>query len=99
MLITTSALISIFLLIVVMAPFFIGKGGMLQESSSINSTERLDALKLAFLSRYLQDEASFKEGELSQRAWDKRREYLTHRYVDVARRHDYLSRTHKEAQI
>lgn len=98
MLMTVSIVISTILLLVVLAPFFMGKGGLLQESSSINSTERLEALKQAFLQRYLQDEASFQAGELSRRSWEKRKEYLTHRYVDVARRFDYLSRVAKEPQ-
>jgi hypothetical protein len=91
-------IITIALLLVVLAPFLVGSGGLLQEANSINSVERLEGLRQALLQRYLQDEESFKQGNLSERAWKKRQEYLTNRYVDVTRRGDFLSRMKQGAQ-
>lgn len=82
--------IGIVLICVVLSPFMMGPGGMLAPGSSINSKEQLDALKQAVLKRYLEDEAAFKAGNLSRIAWDKRRNFLVNRYVDAARRRDFL---------
>jgi hypothetical protein len=89
---------SIILILILISPFFVGRGGVLQESSSINSVERLESLRHALLKRFLQDEGSFKRGELSARSWEKRRSYLTNRYVDVTRRSDYLGRLSARSQ-
>lgn len=88
--------VTILLILILLAPFFLGSGGLLQEANSINSVERLEALRQALLVRYLQDEESFKEGNLSERAWKKRQEYLTNRYIDVTRRSDFLTRMKQE---
>jgi len=93
---TLALVITTILVLILLAPFFLGSGGLLQEANSINSIERLEALRQALLLRYLQDERSFKEGNLSERAWNKRREYLTNRYIDVTRRSDYLARMKQE---
>lgn len=95
---TYAIVITALLILIVFAPFFVGSGGYLQEANSINSVERLEALREALLLRYLQDEDSFKQGNLSERAWNKRKEYLTNRYIDVTRRSDFLSRMNHESK-
>lgn len=90
MVIIISGLIGVALLLALMAPFFLGPGGLLAHASRIDSSERLLAIREALLKRYLDDEAAFKGGDLSPTAWRKRQEFLVHRYVDVARRLDFL---------
>jgi hypothetical protein len=87
--------IGVLLVLAVLSPFFTGAGGLLAAGSSINSPARLAAIKAALLKRYLEDEAAFKRGDLSKLGWDKRKDFLVHRYIDAARRLDYL--THLQA--
>lgn len=88
-----AVLIGILLISAIVAPFFVGRGGLLAAGSSINSPARLHALKDAILKRFLEDEAAFKSGTLSKLGWEKRKAFLTHRYVDAARRLDFLDNT------
>jgi hypothetical protein len=93
-----AASIGVLLLVSILGPFFWGPGGLLQEASSINSPVRLEALKHAILKRYLEDESSFSQGHLSQLAWDKRRHFLVNRYIDTARRLDFVAGQELEAE-
>lgn len=76
--------------VMVMAPFFFGKGGMLAAASAVQSKDQLRQIKRALVKRYLQDEQAFQNKEISARAWRDRREFLLRRFIDVARRMDYL---------
>jgi hypothetical protein len=91
-------LVGVALVVAVLAPFFTGKGGLLQAGASINSPSRLEATKEAVLKRYLEDEAAHKRGDLSRLGWEKRKEFLGHRYVDAARRLDYLKHVQAAAK-
>ena len=86
-----TVLIGIVLVCVLTAPFFVGAGGLLQASASINSKEKLAALKEAVAQRFIEDEKAFKDGQLSSLAWEKRKAFLTNRYIDASRRLDFLS--------
>jgi flagellar basal body-associated protein FliL len=88
-----AVVIGILLISVVLAPFWFGAGGLLQASAQVNSKETLVALKDALIKRYVEEEKAFKAGNLSQLAWNKRKVFLTHRYVDAARRLDFLEHT------
>lgn len=88
-----AVVVGILLLSVVLGPFWIGQGGLLQASAQINSKDTLAGLKEALLKRYLEDEKAFKDGNLSALAWTKRKAFLTNRYVDATRRLDYLEHT------
>ena len=59
-----SVVISLILLTVLLAPFWLGRGGLLQAGSSINSPTELQAIKTALLKRYLDDDLAFKSGNL-----------------------------------
>jgi hypothetical protein len=85
--------IGILLIAVLLAPFWFGHGGLLQAGSSINSPSDLQALKDALLKRYLEDEKAFKAGHLSATSWEQRQSFLTNRYIDAARRLDFLQHT------
>ena len=75
----------------VLLPFFVGRGGRLVASSSINSPKRLLRLKKAVLERYLADEAAYEAGHLPKRSWQGRRQFLSNRYIDASRRLDFLT--------
>jgi len=85
-----AAVIGAFMICVVIAPFWVGPGGLLAAGAQVNSPERLGALKAALLKRYLADEEAYKAGTLSRLSWDKRKAFLANRYIDTSRRLDYL---------
>ena len=75
---------------IVVMPFFRGPGGVLQAGALVNSPTRLKAMKEAVLQRFIEDETACQRGDLSQLAWERRKAFLSHRYVDAARRLDYV---------
>ncbi len=91
-----TVVVGVVLISVLIAPFFVGAGGVLQASASINSKEKLIGLKAAVVKRYLEDEKAFKDGSLSALSWDRRKAFLTHRYIDAARRLDFLEAAERE---
>jgi hypothetical protein len=88
--------LSLLILVIILLPFFFGKGGQLQAAASINSLERLEAIKTSILKRYLEDERAFEEKRLAKLVWDQRKSYLSNRYIDAARRYDFLQSLLKE---
>lgn len=83
--------VGIALVIGILAPFFVGPGGLLAIGNSINSPSQLAALKAAILKRYLEDEAAFGKGDIGKLAWEKRRAFLIGKYIDASRRVDFLA--------
>ncbi|SME97616.1 hypothetical protein [Pseudobacteriovorax antillogorgiicola] len=71
-------------------PFFIARGQRLQDASSVNSIEKLEAIKQSLLKRYLEDEEAHRKKLISEGVWQSRKRFLTTRYIDAARRLDYL---------
>ena len=90
-----SVVLSLILLSVLLAPFWLGRGGLLQAGSSINSPSELQAIKTALLKRYVDDELAFKSGNLSPLSWEQRKSFLTNRYIDASRRLDFLQHSHQ----
>ena len=82
--------LSVLALLVILSPFVFAKDGRLQAAASVNSPERLESVKRSILKRYLEDEKAFHEKRIIKIAWDQRKAYLTNRYIDAARRLDYL---------
>ncbi len=87
---TLAVLAGIITLMVIMLPFFVGRGGRLAAASSINSPGELVQIRQAILKRYLEDEQAFHNKIINRLMWDQRRAYLTNRYIDTVRRLDYL---------
>ena len=85
-----AAMTGLCLLLAVLAPFYFGKGGVLAESSSFQSRERLIGLRDSLVERYIQEEGAVKNKDFSERTWKKRQEFLINRYVDATRRLDFL---------
>ena len=77
----------------VLLPFFIGEGGILTEALTINSVDRLEKTQKLLLERYVQDEKAFSQGNISASSWQARKAYIVHRYIDAARRIDFLQGT------
>jgi hypothetical protein len=81
---------SVAALLIILSPFFLGSGGTLQAASSINSPNKLEAIKKSILLRYIEDERAFDEKRLTRLAWEQRKQFLTNRYIDSSRRLDYI---------
>ncbi len=78
--------------VLVMAPFGFGQGGLLLAASTNESVEVLRATQTEILKQWLSDEALSLSGSISEREWKLRQEYLMSRYVDASRRLDFLMR-------
>lgn len=84
-------IVSLVVIVMILIPFFTGKGGKLASSSTINDPEKLRSLKKAILQRYLVEEKAASEGDISQRLWETRSKLLSNRYIDVSKRLDFLT--------
>lgn len=98
MLFTLSLVTALVALLIVLAPFVLGKGGALQGASSINSPEQLEKIKQSVLRRYLEDEKAYQDKLISSSVWKTRQQYLTNRYVDTARRLDFVKSLAEQEQ-
>ncbi len=90
-----SGLFAFAALVTTVLPFFTGRGGFLAAAGTINDPARLESMKAAIVARYVKEDVVFGNGDLSQREWTRRQEYLRHRYIDVVRRLDFLKRAGK----
>ncbi|NDE13794.1 hypothetical protein EBZ80_02585 [bacterium] len=77
----------------VILPFFRGRGGFLAAAGTIDDPARLEAMKSAIVSRIVKEESAHANGDLSQLEWSRREAYLRRRYIDVARRLDFVRRS------
>lgn len=85
-----SVIVVLVIVVVLTLPFFFAKNNLLQEAASVNSIEKLERVKKSLLKRYLEDEKAFEDKRISESIWKKRKHFLTTRYLDAARREDYL---------
>ena len=92
---TLAILVIMILVIALMCPFFFIKGESLQDASSVNSVEKLESIKASLLKRYLEDEGAHRQKLISDGVWQRRKRFLTTRYIDAARRLDYLKHLKK----
>ncbi len=79
-------------LVLVLLPFFKGEGGRLEDAASEDSVEKLKLRQEALMGRWVSEYRSFKDELITPREWRQRKIYLTNRYVDTARRIDWLMR-------
>ncbi len=82
--------VAIITLIFVLLPLLLAKDGRLASASSLNSPEKLEAVKTAILKRYIEDEKAFESRAISELVWKQRKLFLTNRYIDAARRLDFI---------
>lgn len=82
--------VSIITAIFVLLPLLLAKDGRLASAASQNSPERLEAIKLALLKRYIEDEKAFDSKAIPQIVWNQRKQFLVNRYIDAARRLDFI---------
>lgn len=88
-----AVLVGVIVVALLLLPFWSGSGGLLAASGSIRSPEVLVSLKEVIVRRYLEDERAHQNGTLGKLAWEKRRTFLINRYIDAARRLDFLEYT------
>lgn len=89
--VVVACLLALALLIFVFSPFWLGQGGQLLPSGALNEPQKIKKLQVLILKRYLVDEEAFHKGFITAQAWKQRQLFLSNRYLDLARRHDYLS--------
>lgn len=82
--------VSIITAIFVLLPLLLAKDGRLASASSLNSPERLEAVKTALLKRYIDDEKAYETKAIPELVWKQRKLFLSNRYIDAARRLDYI---------
>ncbi|MGE0172333.1 MAG: hypothetical protein AB7T49_06095 [Oligoflexales bacterium] len=83
---------------VVVSPFFLGQGGVLQVASVTANLQELESMKNAILKRFVEEEEAFEKKVVSSRTWRKRRDFLIYRYIDTVRQLDHLkySKSHQK---
>ena len=84
-------MIGLALTVFIMSPFWLGEGGLLARSSSLTDPDKILKIKQIIVERYLHEEKASKQGHITTSEWEKRKQYLLNRYIDLARRYDYLS--------
>jgi len=84
------SMLSLALIVCVLSPFWLGKGGLLLPASTLSDPDKARRLKKIVLNRYVSDENAFNDGAISKSEWNQRRQFLTNRYIDLSRRLDYL---------
>lgn len=92
--------VSIATAVFVLLPLLLAKDGQLASASTLNSPERLEAVKNALLKRYIEDERAFESKAIPKIVWDQRKLFLSNRYIDASRRLDYIQDViaHQEAK-
>lgn len=91
------ALLAIAVVIVVLSPFWLGSGGQLEMSSLVNDPDEAVQLKNQILQRYLKDETAYNACEMTKFEWQKRKQFLENRYIDITRRLDFLKKNRVNA--
>lgn len=95
--IIVALVIAALLLAAVLSPFFVRESRVLSHGSSINSPETLRSLKDQLVRRMVEEEQAHRAGSLSDSAWNKRKQFLVNRYIDAARRLDFLEKVAKQS--
>lgn len=90
-----AASVAVLVLVFLLLPFFFGKGGRLEAASYIDSNDELHRIKDQLIARYLADEQAASGQWISAREWARRRRFILNRYVDAARRLDYVTYVQK----
>jgi len=85
-----AGLASIIAVVTIIWPFFRGQGGVLAAASAVDDEGALLEAKIKLAKRWAKDEAAHASGEITDREWDIRKELLTNRFLDHARRLDFL---------
>jgi hypothetical protein len=87
---TFAIIVSLIAIASVVLPFFIGQGGLLAAAATEDDPKVLEEAKLRIAKRWSKDEAAFLRKEISNREWEMRKELLTNRFLDTARRLDHI---------
>ena len=87
---TLAIFVSLLAVLAVVLPFFWGPGGILAAAATEDDPKVLEDAKLLIARRWSKDEAAFLRQEISSREWEMRKELLTNRFLDTARRLDFI---------
>ena len=90
--------ITVLVFLIILCPFFIGKGGRLQAAASASSQDLLKSEKEALVKRFVEDEELYLNKKMMTHNWQKRRQYLVNRYIDAAKRLDFLEYQDKKGE-
>lgn len=77
--------------------FASGSKSPLASASAVNSVDVLVLTKASILDQWAQEQTMFTSGSITGREWKQRQSYLESRYIDVARRIDYLKTLQERA--
>ena len=91
MMLVLCACIGVMSMIVILYPFWLGPGGKLEASAALSDLSVVASLREHTLQLYVREERAFEQGELSRFEWRSRKAFLQSRYIDLSRRHDFLS--------
>lgn len=83
-------IISIVSIAIVAIPLFFMPSQKLEASATENSVEKLERVKQAILRRYIEEEEIHAGSGVAGVVWEQRKNFLINRYLDAARRLDYL---------
>jgi hypothetical protein len=90
MLILLAVLLSFAAVVAVLAPFWLTENAQLDMSSTITDLQQGLQMRQAIIATYVREEVQQQSGQLLRWEWDKRRDFLQNRYLDIARRIEYL---------
>lgn len=91
MYLTLCIAISLVTVAIVAIPLWFFPAQTLQASATENSPEKLERIKKAVLRRYVEEEAIHSSSGMAGVVWEQRKSFLINRYLDAARRLDYLA--------
>lgn len=88
---TLCIVISLITVAIVAIPLWFFPSEKLEASATENSVEKLEKVKKAVLRRYVEEEAVHADSNVAKVVWEQRKNFLINRYLDAARRLDYLA--------
>lgn len=83
--------ISVVTIAVVAIPLWFFPAEKLEAGATENSAEKLERVKKAILRRYIEEEDLHAGSGVAAVVWEQRKSFLINRYLDAARRLDYLA--------
>ena len=90
MVVVVAACVAFAVIIAILSPFWLGRGGPLESCAAMTRPEQAEAAKDLVVEQFKQGEKALADGLISSYEWERRRRFLEGRYLDAARRLDFL---------
>lgn len=90
--------ISVITIAVVAIPLWFFKAEKLEAGATENSADKLERVKKAILRRYIEEEEIHSGSGVAGVVWEQRKSFLINRYLDAARRLDYLAFVERQGE-